>query len=78
MSDRANSRPAATAADRQRSREWLADALGVSGAALLCCGAWQIFRPAAFILAGVTMIIAGIGLARSGARATTRLTQADE
>lgn len=45
------------------SREWAADALLVSGAALASYGAWLVYPPAGFILGGVLLIAAGVLLA---------------
>ena len=40
------------------------DVVGVIGLALLSYGTWQIYQPAAFIVAGVVLIAAAIALAR--------------
>lgn len=40
------------------------DCIGIAGAALLVYGAWLIYRPAGFILAGVLMMLVAIVMAR--------------
>ncbi len=40
------------------------DVVGVIGLGLLSYGTWQVYQPAAFIVAGVVLIAAAIALAR--------------
>lgn len=40
------------------------DCIGITGAALLAYGAWLIYRPTGFIIAGLLLMMAAIILAR--------------
>lgn len=54
-------------AARAAAAFWLPDALMVGGAAAMSYGAWLVYSPAGFIVAGAFAIVAGIQVARAGA-----------
>ena len=47
-------------AERQGWLIWLKEMFAVLGLASLCYGAWLIYRPASFIVAGATLLGAAI------------------
>jgi hypothetical protein len=46
------------------SRAVVRDAVGIAGAALIIYGVWLIYRPAAYVLAGLMLLTASVLLAR--------------
>jgi hypothetical protein len=46
------------------ARAAVRDAVGLTGAALFVHGAWLIYRPAAYIVAGLMLLTASVLLAR--------------
>lgn len=44
----------------------LPDALMISGGAALSYGAWLIYQPAGYIVAGILLVVAGVLSARAG------------
>ncbi|MBW9090848.1 hypothetical protein JNB91_23840 [Rhizobium wenxiniae] len=47
-----------------RAKLEVSDILAVIGLGILSYGAWLVYQPAAFILAGALIIMAAIGMAR--------------
>lgn len=54
-----------TNAQRGDARGYISDALGIVGAGLVSYGAWSIYAPAGFIVAGVLLIALAVAGARS-------------
>lgn len=50
-----------------RAAGWLPDALMVAGAGGIAYGAWLMYQPAGFIVAGAFLLTAGVLAARKGA-----------
>lgn len=49
---------------KEVASEWLPDVLAVAGSAGLAYGAWLVYAPAGFLVAGALALCAGVMLAR--------------
>jgi hypothetical protein len=49
------------------------DATGIAGAGLVAYGAWRIYAPAGFIVAGLLLILVSVQLARAEPPASWRV-----
>jgi len=50
---------------RPSARELASDVVVLAGFAVVVFGVWQVYEPAAFVLAGVFLCVIGYGLARA-------------